>query len=400
MVNLLRRLFIKNYRDVKDEKVRAAHGKLGAWFGIFSNAILFLAKFISGLLSKSVSVVSDSINNLSDFANSSITLVGFKISSKPADKKHPFGHQRMEYITGLIVSIVIIALAIIMGYQSIDKIIAFHSGSGDIEVLSPIIAITTFVVLGVAVLFKIIQAYVNFSLAKIIDSVALKATGVDSLTDAVATTLLLISSLLSYYLGYVFLDGYMGLIISLFICYSGIKMVIATSSPLLGESVDKKHIQNIIDEILSYEGVLGIHDILAHNYGPTKLFMSVHVEIDARMKLLSAHELIDNIEMDIRQKFDVELTIHMDPIDVSNEETLKLKEQVISILKDIDKSLSIHDFRVVHGEGHTNILFDILVPFKDDVKQDDILQTLSAKMNDDKKKTYHFIVNFDHPFIS
>ena len=128
--------------------------------------------------------------------------------------------------------------------------------------------------------------------------------------------------------------------------------------------------------------------------------MSVHVEIDARMKLLSAHELIDNIEMDIRQKFDVELTIHMDPIDVSNEETLKLKEQVISILKDIDKSLSIHDFRVVHGEGHTNILFDILVPFKDDVKQDDILQTLSAKMNDDKKKTYHFIVNFDHPFIS
>ncbi len=400
MINLLRRLFIKNYRDVKDEKVRAAHGKLGAWFGIFSNAILFLAKFISGLLSKSVSVVSDSINNLSDFANSSITLVGFKISSKPADKKHPFGHQRMEYITGLIVSIVIIALAIIMGYQSIDKIISFHSGSGDIEVLSPIIAITTFVVLGVAVLFKIIQAYVNFSLAKIIDSVALKATGVDSLTYAVATTLLLISSLLSYYLGYVFLDGYMGLIISLFICYSGIKMVIATSSPLLGESVDKKHIQNIIDEILSYEGVLGIHDILAHNYGPTKLFMSVHVEIDARMKLLSAHELIDNIEMDIRQKFDVELTIHMDPIDVSNEETLKLKEQVISILKDIDKSLSIHDFRVVHGEGHTNILFDILVPFKDDVKQDDILQTLSAKMNDDKKKTYHFIVNFDHPFIS
>lgn len=400
MVNLLRRLFIKNYRDVKDEKVRAAHGKLGAWFGIFSNAILFLAKFISGLLSKSVSVVSDSINNLSDFANSSITLVGFKISSKPADKKHPFGHQRMEYITGLIVSIVIIALAIIMGYQSIDKIIAFHSGSGDIEVLSPIIAITTFVVLGVAIFFKLAQAYVNFSLAKIIDSVALKATGVDSLTDAVATTLLLISSLLSYYLGYVFLDGYMGLIISLFICYSGIKMVIATSSPLLGESVDKKHIQNIIDEILSYEGVLGIHDILAHNYGPTKLFMSVHVEIDARMKLLSAHELIDNIEMDIRQKFDVELTIHMDPIDVSNEETLKLKEQVISILKDIDKSLSIHDFRVVHGEGHTNILFDILVPFKDDVKQDDILQTLSVKMNDDEKKTYHFIVNFDHPFIS
>ena len=259
MINLLRRLFIKNYRDVKDEKVRAAHGKLGAWFGIFSNAILFLAKFISGLLSKSVSVVSDSINNLSDFANSSITLIGFKISSKPADKKHPFGHQRMEYITGLIVSIVIIALAIIMGYQSIDKIIAFHSGSGDIEVLSPIIAITTFVVLGVAVLFKIIQAYVNFSLAKIIDSVALKATGVDSLTDAVATLLLFISSLLSYYLGYVFLDGYMGLIISLFICYSGIKMVIATSSPLLGESVDKKHIQNIIDEILSYEGVLGIH---------------------------------------------------------------------------------------------------------------------------------------------
>ncbi len=400
MVNLLRKLFIKNYRDVKDNKVRTAHGKLGAWFGIFSNAILFLAKLITGLFSKSVSVVSDSINNLSDFANSTITLVGFKISSKPADKKHPFGHQRMEYITGLIVSIVIIALAIIMGYQSIEKIIAFHSGSGEIDLLSPIIAITTFVVLGVAIFFKILQAYVNFSLAKIIDSVALKATGVDSLTDAVATLLLFISSLLSYYLGYVFLDGYMGLIISLFICYSGIKMVVATSSPLLGESIDKEHIQNIIDEILSYEGVLGLHDILAHNYGPTKLFMSVHVEIDARLKLLDAHELIDNIEMDVRQKFNVELTIHMDPIDVSNEETLKLKERVIDILKSIDESLSIHDFRVVHGEGHTNILFDILVPFKDDIKQDLILETLNIKMNDDEKKKYHFIINFDHPFIS
>lgn len=400
MVNLLRKLFIKNYQDVNNNKVRAAHGKLGAWFGIFSNAILFLAKFISGLFSSSVSVVSDSINNLSDFANSSITLIGFKISSKPADKEHPFGHQRMEYITGLIVSIVIIALAIIMGYQSIEKIIAFHSGSGDIEVLTPVIAITTFIVLGVAIFFKIVQAYVNFSLAKIIDSVALKATGVDSLTDAVATTLLFISSLLSYFLGYVFLDGYMGLIISLFICYSGIKMVIATSSPLLGESVDKKHIQNIIDEILSYKDVLGIHDILAHSYGPTKLFISVHVEIDARMALLDAHELIDNIEMDIKKKFDVELTIHMDPIDVSNEETLKLKNKVIAILKEIDASLSIHDFRVVHGEGHSNILFDILVPFKKDLEQEKIIHELEEKMNIEQNKQYHFIVKFDHPFVS
>lgn len=400
MVKLLRKLFIKNYEDVNDTKVRTKHGLLAATFGIVTNAILFFAKFITGLFSSSVSVVTDSINNLSDFANSTITLVGFKISSKPADKEHPFGHQRMEYITGLIVSIVIIALSFLMAYQSIDKIIAYHANPSAVEGMSELFAILTFSVLGFAIFFKILQAYVNFSLSKIIQSVALKATAIDSLTDSIATTLLLVSSLLSYYCGYTFLDGYMGVIISLFIAYSGIKMVIETVSPLLGESENKEEAKKIIDEILSYDGVLGVHDLLVHNYGPTRLFMTVHVEVDARSNLLEAHELIDNIEMDIKNKYDVELTIHMDPIDVSNEETIKLKQTVIKIMNEYDKNLSIHDFRVVHGKSHTNIIFDILVPFKSNFEKSKFLNLLDEKMNNNNDNELHFIVHVDHPFVS
>lgn len=400
MVKLLRKLFIKNYEDVNDTKVRMKHGLLAAIFGIVTNAILFFAKFITGLFSSSISVVTDSINNLSDFANSTITLVGFKISSKPADKEHPFGHQRMEYITGLIVSIVIIALSFLMAYQSIDKIIAYHSNPSAVEGMSELFAILTFSVLGFAIFFKILQAYVNFSLSKIIQSVALKATAIDSLTDSIATTLLLISSLLSYYCAYTFLDGYMGVIISIFIAYSGIKMVIETVSPLLGESENKEEAKKIIDEILSYDGVLGVHDLLVHNYGPTKLFMTVHVEVDARSNFLEAHDLIDNIEMDIKNKYDVELTIHMDPIDVSNEETIKLKEAVIKIMNEYERNLSLHDFRVVHGKSHTNIIFDILVPFKSNFDETKFLKLLDEKMNTNDDNKLHFIVHVDYPFVS
>ena len=295
MVNLLRKLFIKNYKDVNEPNVRVAHGRLASVFGIISNAILFGLKLAVGLLTQSVSIIADSVNNLSDFGNSTVTLVGFKMSSKPADKKHPFGHQRIEYISGLIVSIIIVALAVLLFYNSVQKIIGNEATSYDLF---------AFIVLGVAIVIKLVQAWVNFSISKIINSVALKATALDSLTDSIATTLLLVSAILSYFFHWN-LDGYVGVVIALFVAFSGVKMIVETSNPLIGESTSIEEVKKITDEILSYKGVLGIHDLMAHNYGPTKIFMTVHVEVDSQVNVVESHELIDDIENDIRKKYKI-----------------------------------------------------------------------------------------------
>lgn len=389
MVNLLRRVFIKNYLNVENPTVRTSHGKLAAGFGIFSNVILFTLKLIFGLLAASISIVADSINNLSDFANSIITLIGFKVSSKPADKKHPFGHQRIEYITGLIVSIVIVALALLLLYQSIERIV-----TGAVATYT----IWSFIILAVSIFIKLLQAYFNYMMSKIINSVALKATCVDSITDSIATTLLLIGALLSYFLSWN-IDGWMGIVISLFVGFAGVKMIIETSNPLIGQATSYEEVKKIVDEILAYKGVLGVHDLVAHNYGPTKIFMTIHVEVDAKKSFLETHELIDDIEMDIKKKFNVELTIHMDPIDIDNPETNRLKEKVVNILKDISSSMSVHDFRVVHGKNHTNVLFDVVVPYELKLDTNELLKILKTKINENESSKINIIVNFDRPFV-
>jgi len=389
MVNLLRKLFIKNYKDVNEPNVRVAHGRLASVFGIISNAILFGLKLAVGLLTQSVSIIADSVNNLSDYGNSTVTLVGFKMSSKPADKKHPFGHQRIEYISGLIVSIIIVALAVLLFYNSVQKIIGNEATSYDLF---------AFIVLGVAIVIKLVQAWVNFSISKIINSVALKATALDSLTDSIATTLLLVSAILSYFFHWN-LDGYVGVVIALFVAFSGVKMIVETSNPLIGESTSIEEVKKITDEILSYKGVLGIHDLMAHNYGPTKIFMTVHVEVDSQVNVVESHELIDDIENDIRKKYNVELTIHMDPIDISNPETHRLKEKTIMVISQIDKDLTIHDFRVVHGKTHTNIIFDVVIPFEKKLDEEELLRLLKGPMNKDEKKKINIVLHVDHPFV-
>lgn len=389
MVTLLRKIFIKNYKDTSNQKVRTAHGKLAAGLGIFTNSILFALKMVFGILSKSVSIIADSINNLSDFGSSIVTLVGFKISSKPADKKHPFGHQRFEYIAGLIVSIIIVALAALLLYNSIEKII-----DGSVASYS----IATLVILGVSVLIKIVQAIVNFRISKIINSVALKATGVDSLTDSIATTILFISALLSYLFSWN-IDGYVGVVIALFVAFSGIKMVVETSSPLMGEAIKEEDIKKVVATILSYKGVLGVHDLLAHNYGPSKVYMSIHVEVDSNVDVMDSHELIDKIENDIEKQYGIDLTIHMDPIDVSNPETIRLKEKAINALKEIDSNLSLHDFRVVHGKNRCNVIFDVLVPYEDNVDFNNLTSKISELLNKDERKRICPVIHIDHPFV-
>jgi len=392
MVNLLRRIFIKNYQDVENPRVRISHGKLAAAFGVVSNIILFGIKLAIGLISKSVSIIADSVNNLSDFANNTITIVGFKISGKPADKKHPFGHQRIEYITGLIVSLVVVALAALLLYNSIDRIV--HPE----ELASKTVLIWTMIILGFSVLVKLIQGYVNFSISKIINSVALKATAIDSITDSIATTLLLISAVLSYCFGWN-IDGYMGIVVALFVGYSGIKMILETSSPLIGEAATMDEVKKIVREILSYKGILGVHDLVAHNYGPSCVYMTIHCEVDSRVPVLESHDLIDNIEYDIRKKHNVQLTIHMDPIDISTPEVIRLREKAIMVVKSYNENFTIHDFRVVVGQTHINVLFDVVVPFEIKTPEDEIVKAIEKEMNIGEQIRLNLVVNVDRPFV-
>lgn len=404
MVTLLRKLFIKDYQNVADEKVRTKHGLLAAIFGIISNLILVTmklavafilaahvvksnpeAKFLSVL---PMALIGDAINNLGDMASSFVTLIGFKIASKPADKEHPFGHERIEYIAGLIVSTIVMVLSLTLFRDSLTKVI-------DRETVQ--YELVTVIILGVSVLIKAIQGYFNYQMGKAISSSALKATSLDSLTDAIGTFLIMISGILSLTLKWNFLDGYMGILISLFVFYSGIKMMKETSDPLIGERNNATIQKEVVDDVLSHPSIKGVHDVLCHSYGPTKYFVSLHAEIDQNMNIVAAHELIDGIEEEIRKKFHCEITIHMDPIAVGDPFTDETKKKVTDVLHSLDKNIGIHDFRIVKGEKNTNVIFDIVTPFDEKLTEKDILETLSKAMNDETHH-YSFIIHFDHPF--
>ncbi len=395
MVNLLRKLFIKNYEQVDHEDVRIKHGKLAAVFGIITNSILVALKLSAALLLAaksnwvfSMALIGDTINNLGDIASSAVTLIGFSMASKPADKEHPYGHERVEYIAALIVSMLIIAAALELGLSSMKEII--NGSTADYDVYS-------IVILGVAILLKLFQSYVNRSLGKVISSVALKATALDSLTDAIATTIILICALLSYFLKWSFLDPYAGIAIALFIIYSGIKMIKESSDPLIGQPASKEFESKIIKEVRNYPEILGVHDVLCHAYGPTKYFVSLHAEVDAKNELAKIHDVIDNIEEDIRQKFGCEITIHLDPIQIGDPETDALKERIGKILLGLDDKLSIHDLRVVKGNSHTNVLFDCVIPYdKKKLTESQIFTYLKEAFKDEPK--YCFIVHFDRPY--
>jgi cation diffusion facilitator family transporter len=395
MVTLLRRLFIKDYTNVSEESVRVKHGQVAALFGIFSNCLLvamklaaaFIAQADTGVLS--IALIADAINNLSDMSSSIVTLVGFKISAKPADKEHPFGHERLEYIAGLVVSSIVIALAAVLFKDSITKVI------NDERVTYEMLGL---IILGVSVLLKLLQSYVNYGMGKAIASQALKATSLDSLTDSIGTTAVLISGLLSYLAGIDYLDGYMGILISLFVAYSGYKMIKETAEPLIGEQNNQQLVNDVVADVKSHKDILGVHDVLCHSYGPTKYFISLHAEINENMSMLDAHDVIDEIEREIKHKFHIDITIHMDPVAVGDPLTDQLKAEVKAELAKISPDLKFHDFRIVRGPTHTNIIFDVLLPYDEKVTQDVIMKSLEAHFNPGEKKTYYFVVDFDRPF--
>lgn len=395
MVTLLRRMFIRDYTDIGKESVRLNHGRVAAVFGIITNCILVGLKMTSALLlaSKSgwvfsMALMGDSINNLGDVASNVVTLIGFSLAAKPADKEHPYGHERIEYIAALIVSMLIIAASVELMTSSIKGAIAGSTTNYDT---------LTLIILGVSVALKLLQWWTNRGFGDAIHSVALKATALDSFTDAIATTVVLISALLTYLFNWGFLDSYMGMAVALFILYSGITGIKEASDPLIGQPAKKEFESKIVKEVRNYPEVLGVHDVLCHAYGPTRFFISLHAEVDANDDLVSIHDVIDNIEEDIRLKYGCEITIHIDPIQVGNPEVDKLKKMVEVSLESLNKGITIHDFRIVKGETHTNLIFDCVIPYeKDAPSEKDVLTHVIKDFSN--KGNYSFVIHFDRPY--
>ncbi len=393
MLKLLAKMFIRNYEDYGDNKVRVAYGKLSSAVGIVSNVFLCAAKIITGILTGSIAITADGINNLSDAGSSVITLIGFKLSSMPADNEHPYGHQRIEYITGLIVSFIILIIGLLLAKSSIEKII-----TPTYEELELPIQLIMIGILVIAIFVKMWQSIFYRKVGKLISSTTLIATSTDSLNDCISTATVLISLILTLFFPKLLLDGYMGVVVSIFIIISGIKLIKETVSPLIGEAPTKEFIEEVTEKILNYPGVLGIHDLVIHSYGPVKTFITVHVEVDSKVNIISSHDIIDNIEHDFMDEKGICLVIHMDPIDIDNEKTTRLKEEVTKIVTSIDTNLHFHDFRVVHGETHTNILFDLVVPVKYHISDEELKTGIEGEV---KKinKTYNLIMTIDRDFV-
>lgn len=381
MTSLLIKIFIKN-GDVKDAEVRRKYGYLGSFTGIALNILLFVGKIIAGIIAGAVSVIADAFNNLSDAGSSILTLVGFKFAGRPADKEHPFGHGRMEYVTGLIVSFVIMMMGFELLKSSVGKILSPE----DIK-FSPL----ALGILIASVLVKLWMSLFNRKLGKIINSTALKATATDSLTDSVATTVVIISMLVSKFTGFD-ADGYAGVLVSLFIFYAGINTFKDSLTPLLGSRPDKEFVNEVYERVMSYPEIVGVHDLMVHDYGVGNLVISLHAEVPCQMDFEKAHELIDIIEDDLKTQYTCLATIHMDPVASHDEETQNAKAMVQKVVAEIDTSLTIHDFRMTKGTTHINLLFDVVVPHGFRYSDDKTVEMIRNKLHEIDEKYFAVIV--------
>lgn len=389
MTKLLIRLFVKNHEQVQDTKVRTAYGKLAGWVGIFCNAMLFIGKFLIGMLSGSVSISADAINNLSDASSNIISLLGFKMGSKPADQDHPYGHARYEYLSGLFVSVLIIVIGVELLRSSIQKI-RMDSGVDFSWILV--------IVLVASILVKLWMAVFNRYMGKAINSETLIATAADSRNDVISTSAVLAASILSHYTS-LELDGWMGILVAGFILYSGIGLIKDTLDPLLGRAPDAALVEMIQKKIMSYEGVLGTHDLMVHDYGPGRLFASVHVEMAAEEDVLKCHDIIDNIEKDFLENDNLNMVIHYDPIVTSDEAVGDLRKWLSRQVKTIDERLTVHDLRLVPGVSHTNMIFDCVVPHEFELSDREVRQQIQ-KMVSAEYEDYHCVITLDKSFAA
>lgn len=388
MINLIKKTFIKNYKDTENPRVRFKYGVVAGVFGIVTNVLLFGAKTFIGMMSGSITVVADAVNNLSDAGSSAVTAIAFRLSNKPADAKHPYGHARFEYVAGLFVSFLVLAIGAMLMKSSIEKIVS------PTEV---VVTYITYIVLGLSILCKLLQMAVYKDFGKSIGSETLIASSADSRNDVLATSAVLIASIVIQVFG-VNIDGYAGLAVSAFIVYSGAKLIKETVDPLLGVIPSDETVCKIKNKLLSYDGVLGIHDLSVHTYGAGQTYVFVHVEVDAKEDSLKSHDLVDNIERDFKKDLGIFLSIHTDPILKGDPETESLKKEVCDALVNLNPKISVHDFRIVKGPTHTNLVFDVLVPFDVLETEGDIRNALE-KAFAGKETEYYFVFQIDRSAV-
>ena len=386
--------FIKNYQNGCDPQVRVRVGRFSGIVGIIANVLLFGIKLSVGLIFSSISLIADSLNNLSDSGSNVLTVVGYTISGKPADKDHPYGHARMEYLCSLFISVIITFLGFEMLTTSIGKL----TGEPEVQDYST----ASIIIIASTILVKIFIAILNFKLGKHIDSKALKATAIDSVSDVIATGAVVIGMLITPYTG-PYTDGVIGLIIATYIIVMGIKLVIESSNTLIGEAPDKEFTHKIVEKIKNYDGVLGIHDLVIHSYGANRCFATVHVEIDADGEIMHSHDLMDNIEADFLMHEGINLVIHMDPISVSDPETNELRHKCMDFVavlsQEYSSPASLHDFRIVKGVTHTNVLFDISVTTEMSLSNEELSKILSQKLKE-INPLYHLVLTIDRDYYS
>ena len=380
------RRFIKNYQDTKDANVRTSVGKLSGIVGILNNLFLFVIKFVIGTIVHSVSIQADGVNNLTDAGSNIISILSFHFANKPADKDHPFGHERTETIASLFVGILILVLGFETAKESISKVI--HPGSIDFRLASVIILL-------VSIIVKFWMYTYNKKLSKTYDSSLLEASALDSISDVCGTMAVLVSTLLSPVLHFN-LDGYMGIVVSGIILYGAYGLLRDMINSLIGEAPDPELVHNIVDMIMAHPAILGVHDMMLHNYGPNKIFASAHVEVDSSKDIFETHDHIDNIEREVKENMNIDLVLHMDPVKVNDPETELYRKKVVEAIHQIDSKWGFHDFRIVSGPTHVNLVFDLVIPFEEKYTQEEIEAMLLKHIQSDKK--IYLVLTIDHPY--
>ena len=388
MITFLASLFIKDSKNYKEPSVRQAYGVLSGAVGIGLNILLFFGKWLAGTISGSIAIIADAFNNLSDAGSSIITLIGFRLSGQEPDPEHPFGHGRMEYISGLLVSVAIL----VMGFELIGSSIGKLRSPEPIESSALV-----FGILIASILVKLYMFFYNHSLSKKIESAAMKATSVDSLSDTVATTLVLIATLISKYTG-LLLDGWFGILVGLYILYTGGSTLKETIDLLLGQPPKQEFIDEVKEIVLGHSMVHGVHDLIVHDYGPGRVMISLHAEVDVNGDIQDIHEQIDHIEHELQEKLHCSATIHMDPIVTDDQEVLAMKAKVEEMVHFLDESFSMHDFRMVRGSTRTNLIFDVEVPRKTSYTDNEIVNWLKERIHELPGSKYFAVIQIDHEY--
>ena len=388
MISLLAKWFIPNRENTADAAVRRAYGQLCGLVGIALNILLFAGKFFAGTLSGSIAITADAFNNLSDAGSSVVTLLGFRLAGKKPDPEHPFGHGRMEYLSGLVVSALILLMGVELAKSSFQKIL--HPEAVEFSVVAVVILLASIAV-------KLYMSVYNRTIGKKINSAAMVATGIDSLSDTISTVAVLIAMVVGKFSG-LMIDGWVGMVVALFILYSACRAAMETVSPLLGQAPEEEFVQRICELVLAHEEVCGIHDLVVHDYGPGRVMISLHAEVPSNGDILELHDMIDGIEMELRQQLDCEAVIHMDPIVTDDALTTEMRIKTAALVKEVDERATIHDFRMVIGPTHTNLIFDAVVPFGGEKSNHELEEEIKARVRQ-MEGTYFAVVRVENSYL-